>query len=186
MYFVFNRPLDHFDNRIILEDKSRRAQAFWTKIVCFLTTADRRLYACSVSSMKRNMLLCFRLVLLVALNFRQQKKENLSHKLYSWYCIKIKHDKIVWKNNEIATGSDHIKNAEQEPQCTHAEHFLGIRGKDEVTVFFPGNQEMPKYFHWIPLFFFSWTANGVPSNMRKQWFNKGTIFQLTYLSFPWN
>lgn len=50
----------------------------------------------------------------------------------------------MWKDSEIATGSDHIKNAEQEP---NAEHFLGVLGKDEVTVLFPGNQEIPKCFN---------------------------------------
>lgn len=47
--------------------------------------------------------------LLHCLNFRQEKnqyfpyvicvqKENFYLKLYSWYCIEIKHDMIVWKD----------------------------------------------------------------------------------------
>lgn len=195
-YFVFNSPLNHFDNRNILGHSPRRAQDFWTEKMWFLITAEERLHACSISSMKRNTLLCFRLVLFVAvhcLNFRQQKKEyfpyvisvqkeNLYHKLYSWYCVKIKHDKIVWKDSEIAVGSDHIRCAEQEPQCTHAEHmhFLWVLGKVEVTVFFPRNQEIPKYFLLIPHFFLNCQPQ-VPCNGRKQGLNIGVIFQLTHL-----
>ena len=83
----------------------------------------------------------------------------------------------MWKDSEIAVGSDHIRCAEQEPQCTHAEHvhFLGVLGKAEVTEFFPGIQEIPKYFLLISHFFLN-SQPQVPCNMRKQGINIGAIF----------
>lgn len=63
------------------------------------------------------------------------QRKKLYHKLYSLYCFEIKHDEILWKDSETAVGSDHIRCAEQELQCTHAKllHCLGIPDQTDVS-----------------------------------------------------
>lgn len=73
----------------------------------FLISAERRLDACSTSSKNRKILLCFRLVF-VALNFRQQKRENITNYIHDIivksnmirYCgktVKLPQDLNIWR-----------------------------------------------------------------------------------------
>lgn len=141
MYFLFNRPLNHFDTAISLREKSRRPQAFWTDVF-FLITAEKTGMPFLPLQWKETCYFASECYYLLHWTFGSKKRGEY-HKLYSWHYSKIKLDKTLWKDSEIATGSDHIKSAEQESQCTHADNFLGVLAKDEVTVLLPRNQEIP-------------------------------------------